>query len=291
VSSAALQTWSNHANRALDQIAAAHVAVGGGAPGRRYATQEINHAYAVLLSSQFQRYCRDLHTESVAHVVDAMAPASLQPIVRARFLQGRKLDQGNPNPGNLGADFGRLVVRGRARAWTHRAPALQVIGRQSANRRWNSEGPQHSVRRTHRRDRRGPPAESDPTHSSPQVTQAMRTTSRYWLVTFIWLFSLLPASQVAGSQSYSKQTEQLLSELATQSIVDGCVPGDIAGARRALKSSKQAYLLDQMEIYRDGATLTLTMRINDPSWCGSDGSRTYTASTEIDAALPSCPAT
>ena len=108
VPSAALQTWLTDANGALDEIAAAHVAVGGGARGRRYATQEINHAYAVLLSSQFQRYCRDLHTESVAHVVNAVAPAALQPVVRARFLEGRKLDRGNPNPGNLGSDFGRL---------------------------------------------------------------------------------------------------------------------------------------------------------------------------------------
>jgi hypothetical protein len=33
---------------------------------------------------------------------------SLQRILRARFTEGRKLDTGNPNPGNLGADFGRL---------------------------------------------------------------------------------------------------------------------------------------------------------------------------------------
>ena len=108
VSSTALQTWTNDAKGALDEIAAAHVAVGGSARGRRHATQEINHAYAVLLSSQFQRYCRDLHTESVAHVVNAVTPASLRPVVRARFLEGRKLDRGNPNPGNLGSDFGRL---------------------------------------------------------------------------------------------------------------------------------------------------------------------------------------
>jgi hypothetical protein len=32
----------------------------------------------------------------------------LAPIVQNLFVQGRKLDQGNPNPGNLGSDFGRL---------------------------------------------------------------------------------------------------------------------------------------------------------------------------------------
>ena len=56
--------------RALDEIEAAHASVGGTGPGRRYATQQINQAYAVLLASQFQGYCRDLHTESVAHLMD-----------------------------------------------------------------------------------------------------------------------------------------------------------------------------------------------------------------------------
>ena len=108
VSSVALKTWKKDAKRALDEIAAAHAAVGGQTRGRRYATQEINHAYAVLLSSQFQRFCRDLHTEAVAHLVAAVLPPSLRPILRARLCDNRKLDHGNPNPGNLGSDFGRL---------------------------------------------------------------------------------------------------------------------------------------------------------------------------------------
>jgi hypothetical protein len=108
VSSTALTTWRTTAKTSLDEIAAAHAAVGGRSRGRRYATQEINHAYAVLLSSQFQRFCRDLHTEAAAHIVDAVAPAALRPVVRARMLEGRKLDRGNANPGNLGADFGRF---------------------------------------------------------------------------------------------------------------------------------------------------------------------------------------
>jgi hypothetical protein len=62
--SRSLHLWQTVRRAALDQIAAAHTAVGGAAPGRRYATQQINQAYAMLLSSQ------------------------------------------NPNPGNLGSDFG-----------------------------------------------------------------------------------------------------------------------------------------------------------------------------------------
>jgi hypothetical protein len=116
----------------------------------------------------------------------------------------------------------------------------------------------------------------------------MKKDSKYWLATFALLLSFLQPSQVAGSQSYSKQMEGLLSELATRSIADGCVPDDTASARRALKNSKRAYLLDEAELSRDKATLTLTLRRDNSSWCGSGRSRTYTASTKIDANLPSC---
>ena len=64
----------------------------------------------VLLSSQFQRFCRDLHTEATAHVVDSVTPATLRPLVLARMLEARKLDRGNPNPSNLASDFRRFGV-------------------------------------------------------------------------------------------------------------------------------------------------------------------------------------
>ena len=109
--STAVQCWRTTSARALDEIEAAHAAVGGTGPGRRYATRQINQAYTVLLSSQFQRFCRDLHTEAVdfflRHAV-AAAPPAQQSIVRERFTEGRKLGTGNPNPANIGSDFARL---------------------------------------------------------------------------------------------------------------------------------------------------------------------------------------
>jgi hypothetical protein len=104
-----LQEWTKSRRRALDEIAAAHVAVGGSEPGRRRATEQINHAYAVLLSSQFQGFCRDLHTEAIHHLV-ARVPPELAVIVRLRFVEQRKLDSGNPNPGNIGSDFKRIGI-------------------------------------------------------------------------------------------------------------------------------------------------------------------------------------
>jgi hypothetical protein len=106
--SRALKVWHADSCRALDEIESAHRAVGGAGRGRRTATQQINQAYAVLLASQFQRFCRDLHTECVEHLVGSAPGAAFAVIARIRFLEGRKLDTGNPNPGNIGSDYGRL---------------------------------------------------------------------------------------------------------------------------------------------------------------------------------------
>ena len=92
---------------ALDEIETAHGRVGGTTRGRRYATQQINHAYAVLLSSQFQGFCRDLHSECADYLAKSVTPAALQDVLSANLAAGRKLDVGNPNPGNRGADFNR----------------------------------------------------------------------------------------------------------------------------------------------------------------------------------------
>lgn len=99
--------WRQSQRSKLNEIMDAHRAVGGTGRGRRYATEQVNHAYAVLLSSQFQGFCRDLHSECVQHIVQRV-PAPLQNVVRGEFVRDRKLDRGNPNPGNIAADFGRL---------------------------------------------------------------------------------------------------------------------------------------------------------------------------------------
>lgn len=108
MSSASLRRWQVNRARELDTIAAAHSAVGGSGRGRRWATVQINQAYAMLLSSQFQGFARDLHSECIDHLVRSILPAVLRTALRAEFTFARKLDRGNPNPGNIGADFTRL---------------------------------------------------------------------------------------------------------------------------------------------------------------------------------------
>jgi hypothetical protein len=51
----------------------------------------------MLLSSHFQRFCRDLHTEAIDHIVAGASPRAIQAVLRSRLLENRKLDRGNPN--------------------------------------------------------------------------------------------------------------------------------------------------------------------------------------------------
>jgi hypothetical protein len=102
-----LLRWRGERAGALDEIEAAHAQVGGTERGRRYATQQINRAYAVLLSSEFQGFGRDLYSECVDYVV-ASLPGTLQSLARAQFLWGQPFSRGNPQAGVIGSDFGRL---------------------------------------------------------------------------------------------------------------------------------------------------------------------------------------
>ena len=109
--STSLEQWQAIRAASLDEIEAAHASLGGTAPGRRYATQQVNNAYAVLLSGQFQGFCRDLHTEcadAVARSVDPASPALIAIRFRAELTRERRLDKGNPSPGNIGTDFDRF---------------------------------------------------------------------------------------------------------------------------------------------------------------------------------------
>jgi hypothetical protein len=83
--------WITTRRRELDEIERAHTAIGGTGRGRRYATQQINHAYLVLSASQFQGYCRDLYTESVDYLVPGLTPQSFQASIRELLTQNLQL--------------------------------------------------------------------------------------------------------------------------------------------------------------------------------------------------------
>lgn len=106
--SIAFQKWRASRAAALDRIEEAHGAVGGDKPGRRIMRQQLNQFYAVTLSSQFQGFCRDFHTECAKLLVAPVSDPNLRQTLYVSLVSWRRLDTGNPNPGNIGADFKRL---------------------------------------------------------------------------------------------------------------------------------------------------------------------------------------
>lgn len=106
MASKALHEWRTTSAKVLDEIEGAHAAVGGPKRGRRVATLRLTHAYVLLLSSQFQRFCRDLHSEAFAWMLNEQ---TISPGVHATLhwvlTSGRALDRGNPSAENIVRDF------------------------------------------------------------------------------------------------------------------------------------------------------------------------------------------
>jgi hypothetical protein len=105
--SLSLQNWKSVRRYALDDLESAHRSLGGTSSGRRYATQQINRAYAGLFSSQFQGFCRDSRSESTEHFVRNVPPGLSQDSYRNILVQNRKPNAGNPNPGHIESDYNR----------------------------------------------------------------------------------------------------------------------------------------------------------------------------------------
>lgn len=108
--SLAFESWMTKRAAALGEIDNAHRTLRGSGSGKRITTQQINQAYVMLLSGHFQAYSRDLHSECADALLSGMVSPALRAMMRAELQSHRKLDRGNPNPGNLGADFGRFGI-------------------------------------------------------------------------------------------------------------------------------------------------------------------------------------
>lgn len=75
----------------------------------------------MLLSSHFQRFCRSLHSEAVDVLMAQTQPIDMAEMLGTALMRGRKLDRGNPTPGNLGADFFRFGMDLWTRVGVHDA--------------------------------------------------------------------------------------------------------------------------------------------------------------------------
>lgn len=83
--------------------------MGGGGPGRRWQTEQVNWALTLRLAGEFQGYCRDLHDEAVDFFVNTASPnPAVASVLRAQLTSNRKLDRGNAQPDSLKQDFLRL---------------------------------------------------------------------------------------------------------------------------------------------------------------------------------------
>jgi len=112
MTSQALVAWEEERATRLDKLVFAHQAVAGNGPGRRWLTEEINHALIVRLAAEFQGFFRDLHDESITAFIDQAIPGSaeIRTTIRALLENGRKLDNGNANWANIVSDFSRFGV-------------------------------------------------------------------------------------------------------------------------------------------------------------------------------------
>ena len=126
--SVAHQNWFSTRAARLDEVEQAHTAVRGSGSSRKYATQQLNHAYTVLLAAEFQGVCRELHSEAVVALLAAM-PTAVQKIVAEEFTWNRQLDRANATPSALGSDFGRLGIElwSRVDALDANGPALRRV--------------------------------------------------------------------------------------------------------------------------------------------------------------------
>ncbi len=102
MASIALQKWLTSRTVELDEFETAHKAVGKAGRGL------INQSYVMMLSSHFQGFCRDLHTESVQHLVRKLTHPDFEYIASVNLTTARRLDQGNPGFDNIRLDFDRL---------------------------------------------------------------------------------------------------------------------------------------------------------------------------------------
>ena len=106
--SLSLQRWFTERATSLDEIERAHRSLRGSGPGVRAATLQINQAYTMLLSGQFQGYCRDFHEECSVLLTLPITNPNIRKMAKYNLSFGLKLDRANPNPGNIGSDFDRL---------------------------------------------------------------------------------------------------------------------------------------------------------------------------------------
>jgi hypothetical protein len=132
MASQALTTWRRTGLARLAELESVHTTLTGPGSGRRWGTTQLNRALFIALAAQFQRYARDLHDEAI-EVHLSVATAHQRLTLRDLFVQGRRLQRGNPRSSALGSDFDRVgielvpALRANGPATTQRLEALETL--------------------------------------------------------------------------------------------------------------------------------------------------------------------
>jgi hypothetical protein len=130
--SASLLWWRNDLMPRLSEVDGQCAASLALAPPRPTLVEENLRGYVLLLSANFQGFCRTLYFEC-SQVVVSKVRASLQALTQAQFTAHLKLDHGNPNLQNLREDFERfgfiLDLAGAAPANPARLQDLAALNR------------------------------------------------------------------------------------------------------------------------------------------------------------------
>lgn len=108
--SLALATWRSDRSKRLDEIVAAHQAVGGTGRGRRWRTNELNRALTLRLAGEFQGFARDLHDLAAEYMATAVSSgnSTLEQVILKQASARRLLNERNASPDTLAQDFGRF---------------------------------------------------------------------------------------------------------------------------------------------------------------------------------------
>lgn len=112
MTSAALDRWRSVRSNELNELFAAHHALEGSGPGRRWATSELDKALLLRLASQFQGFARELHGEAAVRFGELSHPGDpvLAQVVATGLQVNRQLDRANAHEESLAGDFSRIEI-------------------------------------------------------------------------------------------------------------------------------------------------------------------------------------
>lgn len=108
MASESLRVWRTDASAAFDEIENAHKAVGGTRPGRRFLTQQLNHAYTMLLAARFQGFARALQAQTAEAIALGAHNATYTELLRENLTSNRALERHNAQPNSIAEDFARF---------------------------------------------------------------------------------------------------------------------------------------------------------------------------------------